>query len=131
VTICFNTINFTANNQTTSRLLAKAFEDCELDDWGISPQNFSFKPFLDAATDIPAGEDSSETIWTNWIDRQPIDNQQEKLMIEFETQSEPPLHAVTALIQWLDQEQLNYKLNMTYRLENNCFEGQVNAHRPH
>lgn len=131
MTVCFNTLNLTAPNSTTDRLLAKGFEDCELDDWGLSPQNFSFGPFIEATDKTHSLQEVGDTIWTNWIDRRRAEGAHEKLLIEFETESEPPMHAINALIKWLDREKLSYQLNMTYRLENDRFEGEVKAQGPH
>ena len=131
MTVCFNTLRLTAPNTTTVRFLAKAFENCDLDDWGVSPQNFSFRPFIDAAQIETTGDDSSDSVWTNWIERQQTGNTDEMLQIEFESESQPPMQAINSLIDWLDTEQLRYQLNLSYRLENNQFEGQLNAQGPH
>ncbi len=131
MTVCFNTLSLIAPNTTTNRFLAKGFENCDLDDWGLSPQGFSFQPFIDAYHDDSDTEETRDTIWTNWIERQQADRTRENLKIEFESESEPPMHAINSLIKWLDGENLTYQLNITYRLENNRFEGQLNAQGPH
>ena len=63
MTDCFNTLNLSAPPSTADRLLAKAFESCDLDDWGISPQSFSFDPFIHATKGNMNIHDSSNTIW--------------------------------------------------------------------
>jgi hypothetical protein len=131
MSVCFNTIHLTAPTVTTNQLLAKGFGDCEYDDWGFCPQQFSFIPFLEATCDkADVHSDNNDSIWTNWIDRQAAKNGQ-KLMIEFESEHTPAINAVNALIKWLNEENLNYDLKFQYRQENERWQGELNAKNPH
>lgn len=131
--ICFNSLQLSAPKDTTQRLLSKGFEDCDSDDWGLTPQLFSFRPFV-LATDkqhLSDYQEEMEQIWTNWIEGAQADDQSvSQLTIEFESEGIPPLRTIQALIEWLQQEELNFDLRYRYRQENQSWQGELNAHNP-
>jgi len=134
--ICFNSLQLTASTDTTQKLLSKGFENCGEDDLGVTPQHFSFRPFV-TATQPSLVNDCAlelEKIWTNWIDGKPAANQQSQpdnqLTIEFESEDTPPLRTVQAMIAWLQQEQLHFELHYRYRQENEAWEGELNVSNP-
>ncbi len=137
MSVCFNSVKITAPTATTEALLKKGFSLSEVDDWGLSPQNFSFAPFVSStAPEDSSQEDSGEDksgqdnnadeladIWTNWIE---ISNSEagDLLTIEFESKDTPPLTAINAMTLWLKRENLAFDLEMKYRLENETWEGE-------
>ncbi len=131
MSVCFNTLHLTAPAITAEQLLAKGFGDCEFDDWGFCPQQFSFIPFLkETASEDELKDETNNSIWTNWIDRQ-ADKHCQRLMIEFESEHTPAINAVNALIKWMNNQHLNYDLKFKYRQENERWQGELNAKNPH
>lgn len=129
MSVCFNAIELTVPPATADKVLAKGFENCDYDDWGFSPQGFSFAPFLsnEDRTSNDVGS-ALESIWTNWINRETVeDSDQHLLVIEFESENVPPIGVVNGLIEWLKNEQLLFDLNYRYRLENENWNGSLQA----
>lgn len=136
MSICFNSLQLTASPDTQQKLLNKGFEDSDADDWSLIPQHFSFRPFVTAAQPSKADDLNRELahIWTNWIEGNPAANRQSQadnpLTIEFESEDNPPLRTVKAMIAWLQQEQLHFELRYRYRQENESWQGELNASNP-
>ncbi|GAA5317656.1 MAG: hypothetical protein AseanaTS_28610 [Candidatus Pelagadaptatus aseana] len=129
--VCFNSLELKVPPVTADRLLAKGFENCDYDDWGFSPQLFSFKAFVGNITDEVTRLEL-ETIWTNWINRDKQGNGNDQtLTIEFESEDVPPVAVINAMIEWLKAEQLDFDLNYRYRLENENWQGQLQANHHH
>ncbi|NIB44537.1 hypothetical protein HBA55_33425 [Pseudomaricurvus alkylphenolicus] len=129
MSICFNSIQVTAPETTANRLLAKAFESSDFDDWGMSPQAFSFLPFVADKSDQDL-QRALESIWTNWIERH-WQKPDQVLTIEFESENTPPIAAVNAMIEWLQQQKLIFDLRYQYRRENESWQGELTAHSTH
>jgi len=134
--ICFNSLQLIASTDTNQKLLKKGFEGSDPNDFGVTPQHFSFRPFVTATQQVKGDEFSRELeqIWTNWIDGNPISSELDQcgnqLTIEFESADTPPLRTVQAMITWLEQEQLHFELRYRYRQENESWQGELNACNP-
>ncbi|MEC8429046.1 MAG: hypothetical protein VXZ35_11500 [Pseudomonadota bacterium] len=127
--VCFNSLELTVLPAVADKILAKGFENCDYDDWGFSPQGFSFEPFLSAED---KNDDQTKSalgsVWTNWINREnAAESEEHALVIEFESENVPPISVVNGLIEWMKRERLVFDLNYRYRLENENWHGALQA----
>lgn len=124
---CINTLNITATPKVTSQILCKGFENSDTDDWGFSPQNFSFLPFVKSQHPDSPWQDN---LWTRWVEETPEDKKKKQahsLCIEFESEGEPPTFAIDAMIAWLNEQDLDYQLKLDYQPEGGQWAGEINA----
>lgn len=122
INLCFNSLQISAPEDTINRFLQHGFSLSEPDDWGASPQNFSFQPFGKAA-------EERKDIWSNWIEVKNV-GQQQQLLLEFESGESPPFSVIHASIEWLRQQDLPFDLHYRYRLENESWDGEIRESHP-
>ncbi|MFL0796555.1 MAG: hypothetical protein K6L73_03570 [Cellvibrionaceae bacterium] len=120
---CINTLSITGDQKVAATILSKGFENSESDDWGLSPQSFSFLPFIKAQH---PNSDWQDTLWTRWLEEK-AQGKQHILNIEFESEGEPPTYAVDALIAWLNERELEYQLKLDYQPEGGEWTGEIKA----
>lgn len=128
---CFNSLQISAPAATLERLLEQGFASSQADDWGLSPQNFSFLQFL-GDQPLPRGysQDDLDSLWTNWLEVQ-SQGAEQLLTIEFESNDNPPLAVIKALVGWLRDAQLGFRLHYRYRFENGDWDGELlDSHTP-
>ena len=123
--VCFNSLEVVAPAATLDRLLQMGFSKSDCDDWGMSPQNFSFEPFAEAAELSEAIlPDDLQKIWTNWIETKK-QGELQKLTLEFESGKSPPFALINAMAHWMKRQNLQFDLHFRYRLENESWDGQL------
>ena len=123
--VCFNSLQVTAPAATLDRLLQMGYSKSDCDDWGMSPQNFSFEPFAEVADlNDSISQEELQQIWTNWIEIKKQGKRQQ-LTLEFESGKAPPFALINAMASWMKRQNLKYDLQFRYRLENEAWDGQL------
>ncbi len=120
---CINTLSIISDHKVAGMVLNKGFENSDSDDWGLSPQSFSFLPFV--KTQHP-DSNWQDNLWTRWLEENGK-GENHTLNIEFESEGEPPTYAIDALVAWLNERELDYQLTLNYQPEGGEWTGKIKA----